>query len=466
MLGIRALIGLGLAGLLSLAGLIAALVATRPLGGELESRIRAQHLFRTRSLAKWWEARCPQGCEAKLLERELRGDLQSLSIYEGPRLRLGPALGRDLVVDVLQSHSSAEEHRRREHLVAWPLRLGSGWGVLLASYDLSDLQAALQRRQQILRYYLLADFLGVLLFGIYLSGRIIVDPIRRLTQASSDPQGKIPLIERPLELAQLSRTFAELVEHLRTQNGSLSASLKQLEQARDRLVRSEKLATVGHLAAGIAHEVGNPLAAVIGYLDYLRDERGCPPELQGELLARMDKELERIRCTIRQLLDYSRPSPRTLEWVEVSEVIASALELLRYHKKLRGLKYRVEGEAPLVWISAEHLRQVLINLLLNAGEAQEGRGEILIRISESEGSVQIQVEDQGPGISPEHIERIFEPFFSTKGAGQGTGLGLAICQRLIEELGGNLSLEKSAETAGACFLISLSKEDDSGSTTS
>ncbi|MCA9545998.1 MAG: two-component sensor histidine kinase, partial [Myxococcales bacterium] len=232
----------------------------------------------------------------------------------------------------------------------------------------------------------------------------------------------------------------------------LQATIGALEAARDDLVRSEKLATVGRLAAGVAHEVGNPLSAVVGYLDYLQAGKGSE-ELRAELFQRTRKELERIRTTVRLLLDFSRPAPDQPVAVRLQEVVRSAAELSGYHEALRHVTIEVQGDAPPVQADPARLRQVFVNLLLNAGQAQGGQGTVHVALGAAEGQVWARVVDQGPGVPAAVAAELFEPFFTTRE--QGTGLGLAISLRIVEAAGGTLRLLPSGEGQGAVFEVRL-----------
>ena len=245
------------------------------------------------------------------------------------------------------------------------------------------------------------------------------------------------------------------MHRLRERNAELAQSLAALEAARDELMRSERLATVGRLAAGVAHEVGNPLASVVGYLEYLRDDRGVSPEVRVDLHTRMDRELERIRLTVRNLLDFSRPSPAEPEVVDLADIVRSAVELVRVQRRLKGVDINYEGETPAVRAVAERLRQVLVNLLLNSADALSGSGTVVVHLSVADGFAVVEVVDDGPGVPAEMVSKLFDPFFTTKPTGEGTGLGLAICQRIVEEGGGRLRYENRANDPGACFSFTV-----------
>lgn len=471
--GIRTSLVLGLAGLLLAAGGMAAAVVVRLLGGEAEAQVLAAQRRVAAAEARALEAGCALAADcAAGLRAALDGlageDAVARAVYGPGGLALAGEAGPDpLALDVVQGGGAAWAREVRpaghpwgpgvDHRVAVPLRLADGRrAAAVTVFALDGLHAAVAARRRLVVGYLLFGFGAVLLFGIYVSGRVLVRPLRRLTLAveriGAEQDGgdgaRLPPPSGPAELWRLSEAFSAMLDRLARRRAALAA-------ARDELVRSEKLATVGRLAAGVAHEVGNPLASVMGFVEYLRDPRGCPPAVQADLLARMDRELGRIRDTLRQLLDFSRPAPMRLAAVDAAAVARSAAALVGFQRAMAGVEVAVEvaAEAPPVRADGDRLRQVLVNLLLNAGEAGAQRVEVQIE-GEGEG-LAIRVRDDGPGVDPAVAEALFEPFATTRPAGQGTGLGLAISRRLVEDMGGRLAHVAGAPGEGACFALWL-----------
>ncbi len=235
-----------------------------------------------------------------------------------------------------------------------------------------------------------------------------------------------------------------------------------LTRAQERLVRSERLASVGRLAAGLAHEIGNPISAILGFQDLLL-MGGLSPEEERDFTERTKRETERIHKVLRDLLDFARPAaqPRLAEPerpCSVADAVTDAVALVRPQKDWKGIDLSTDlgGGLPLVTLNHERLVQVLLNLLLNAGDVvpKEG-GHVVVRASRTpEKHVRIEVEDDGPGIAPDIEPRLFEPFATTKDVGKGTGLGLAVCRGLVESAGGTITAEKGA-LGGARFVIDL-----------
>jgi two-component system, NtrC family, sensor kinase len=235
----------------------------------------------------------------------------------------------------------------------------------------------------------------------------------------------------------------------------LQAANAHITRAQEELVSAERLATVGRLAAGVAHEVGNPLSGILGYLSLLRSQAEASAETR-EYVDRIETEVHRINGIVRGLLDLGRPPQPTLTPVEVAPLAETSVRLVVAGPDFHGVQVRVEVAANVVVLAdAGPLSQVLINLLLNAAQAMDGHGVVRLeaRVEPEEG-VRIDVIDSGPGISPEVRPRLFEPFFTTKPGGKGTGLGLAISQSLVRAMGGTLEAT-DGPGRGSCFSVRL-----------
>ncbi len=308
----------------------------------------------------------------------------------------------------------------------------------------------------------------ILLLTYVLLTRLIVRPLAALTRASeriaAGKEAVVP-VEGTAELARLAVSFNEMQKQLSHEKEALRARLEELEATtreltatQQSLVRSEKLASVGRLAAGIAHEIGNPLSAISGLVE-LVETGDLEPEEQREFLGRVRKETERINRIIRDLLDFARSEPTAHEvdaTCDLAEVVEDAVRLVGPQADLRQvtLERRFEEEVPRVRGSAARLAQVVLNLLLNAADAIGGEGTIRLEVTRDGEMVTLVVHDTGPGIPEEVLADIFEPFVTTKPPGQGTGLGLAVCQTLVEQLGGTLDAENAPE-GGARFSVRL-----------
>jgi signal transduction histidine kinase len=297
------------------------------------------------------------------------------------------------------------------------------------------------------------DGLALLVVAAWLLRRAVVRPVLALEQVASrvaDGHLDARVTTRgPGELGLLADAFDRMTSGLRA--------------SRETLIRTEKLASVGRLAAGVAHEVGNPLAAILGYVEMmLRDEGGAggrpnpiEPELRKDMLERVRKETERIHGIIQELLAYSRPATGELTAVDAARVIDGALSLVKAQSRSRELdaEVRVAPELPPLRATPDKLTQVLLNLIINAADATDGKGHVVVEARRYGERVVISVADDGPGVPPALRDRIFDPFFTTKEPGQGTGLGLAVSASIVEGFGGTLRLAPSPK--GARFEISL-----------
>ena len=286
----------------------------------------------------------------------------------------------------------------------------------------------------------------VLLFGALFIRRV-VEPIEALSaSARRVAAGELDVAPLP------PTTTRDEVAHLVEDYNRMTASLRR---QREQMVAQEKLVTVGRLAAGVAHEVGNPLAAVLGYVDLLLHDE--PPDGERrEALERIRKETDRIRGIVADLLDYSRPMQGSVEAVRVADAVEVALSLVRPQPRFGDVEVvrELPDALPSVAVAQNRLVQVLLNLLLNAADAMSGRGTITLTARADGGDVvELRVADSGPGVPADVRAQIFDPFFTTKEPGQGTGLGLSISRSIVEALGGTLTLADAG--AGATFVVRL-----------
>ena len=328
-------------------------------------------------------------------------------------------------------------------------------------------------RTFVLVLLLVALEVGVfLVFGRYLVNRLVLWPLERLV-ATADAVADGDLGRRAPDAE--TRDFATLAERL-------NRMTDHLLDAQGQLVRSEKLASIGRLAAGIAHEVGNPLGAIGTYVEVLR-RRGADPEV----VTGVTREVERLDRIVRGLLDYARPHEEALAPLDAGAVARGAYGLLEAQGALKPVRARLEiaPDVPRMLGRAHLLEQAIVNLVLNALDAAPGgvvvlgvmawayesRRAVLKRSSDPEqasfprppasrpartefvagqAGVLAYVADSGPGVPSEDGERIFEPFFTTKEPGRGTGLGLAIVARAVHDMGGVVWVDTARE-GGAAF---------------
>jgi signal transduction histidine kinase len=262
-------------------------------------------------------------------------------------------------------------------------------------------------------------------------------------------------------LSILASQTAVSIENARLFESEKEA-LEKLREAQQLLVQSERLAALGQLSARIAHEVNNPLGIIKNYLHLASREcekNGVAPKA-GEYIVIIRQEIDRIAQIVRQLLDFHRPKATRFLETDLHHVIREVAALLSHQLENAGIDLVVEAEdkIPLIMAWPEGLKQVFLNILLNAKDAIKSDGEVCIRFLAREHSVMISIEDTGPGIDEKNIPHIFEPFFTTKEGGGGTGLGLSVCYGIITNHGGTISFRNTKK--GGCFDIELPIEQE------
>ncbi len=287
-------------------------------------------------------------------------------------------------------------------------------------------------------------------------------PLRRLEAAVEDVNvgGSAEEIEQAGRqlLPRLTRALTRWLKTSTEREQGLQAQVKQLSHTaadaarlQAELVVSDRMATLGKLASGVAHEVGNPLSGILGYLSVLRMQLKDASQL--EVIDRVEAEVQRIDSIIRSLLEIGRPSRGRAEPIDVVALIDASVKLFKATPDLRQVAVEIDGPRSLfLRCESGPLSQVLLNLLINAGQAMNGQGRI--RIGVDGATCSISVRDSGPGLAPEVLAHLFEPFFTTKAPGKGTGLGLAVSRHLLAQFGGQL-VAANAEGGGAVFTITL-----------
>ncbi|WP_428265400.1 two-component system sensor histidine kinase NtrB [Haliangium sp.] len=240
----------------------------------------------------------------------------------------------------------------------------------------------------------------------------------------------------------------------------------KLGELQRQVVQAEKLATLGQLAAGVVHELNNPLTSITVYAEFLRAKleaharRGVAFHVEDgdvEKLRRIGVGAQRISGFARELVQYAKPADKAPESVSVPAAVAQALSFCEHMFETDGVALVRELAAglPPVWAVPGQIEQVVINLVVNAAHAVDGAGKVTVRAyREADGCVALSVNDTGPGVPEEMRERIFEPFFSTKTDGRGTGLGLSIVRNIVEQHGGHIEVSR-AKGGGASFTVHL-----------
>jgi len=364
---------------------------------------------------------------------------------------------------------------------------------------LKGIYRSLRQSQKIFFIYLVINTAILTFIGIYRLSKVYFQPLTRLARRAEDYREDDEMLfsvrKEDNELHRLSGALNSMLrrisadkEKLRATVSSLEATNVQLKKAQKEIIRAEKLASAGRLSAGIAHEIGNPIGIVMGYLELLK-QKDIPDAEKREYIHRTEEEIERINTIIRQLLEIARPSTGGLKVVSVHDLIDDISQVLSVQPLMSNLelKYCLEAQNDRVLADANQLRQVFLNLIINAADAisssdKSVRGKLLIQSAlvgetpaqpydgdydrQDDASVienparsrsaarhqetqaqdpktylEIRFIDNGPGIAEENISNIFDPFFTTKEPGKGTGLGLSVSFMIIEGFGGQMSVD-------------------------
>jgi len=313
---------------------------------------------------------------------------------------------------------------------------------------------------------LLAISFAIILFTHHLVNR----PLKNLlTQTRRIAEGNLDVVvenDSRDEMGELSEAFNKMTENLKIARRELQAWGKNLEtkvsertneikQMQTRLLRSEKLASLGRLVAGITHEINNPLTGILMYSDLAMRNPRLDPSIEGDLNVIM-KESQRCAKIVRGLLDFSRESiPRKKE-ASLNNVMDATIELVGHQASFRNIEIvrEYQTDLPLIPLDENQMEQVFINILLNAAQSMDKGGRIVIKTGTDHAhDCFVIISDTGRGIAEEDQEKIFDPFFTTKGD-RGTGLGLSISYGIIERHGGKIEAQ-SKEGEGATFIIKL-----------
>jgi two-component system NtrC family sensor kinase len=235
----------------------------------------------------------------------------------------------------------------------------------------------------------------------------------------------------------------------------LTSTNTLLRTAKEQLALSEKLATVGTLAAGIAHEIGNPMAVLQGYSELLAD-KDLSEKNRLEYAQAVEDAVQKVSTIIRDLLEFARPVDQSDDTCDVNVAVQRAMNLVAHQPSFRSIDMDLNSpETPLfARINSGRLEQVVLNLLLNASHASPKGSKVQLVTRKVERCVFLDISDTGQGISPAIQSQIFDPFFTTKEPGAGTGLGLSICHNIVTGFGGDISME-SVEGEGTTFRIKL-----------
>ncbi len=343
----------------------------------------------------------------------------------------------------------------------FPLRDISGRLVAVLGVGSGEVAVADVRRRTIVLFSSLIA--GGMVFGFimtWLFSSWLVSPISQLAEgmsrvAEGDLNYKVR-IQSAGELGKLAAAFNQMVRAVKERD------LKLREMTESRLTQVEKQVSIGRLAAGVAHEINNPLTAILS-LSSLALKKIPAGDPRREDLEIVVSETSRCRDIVRNLLDFARERPMEKQPVDVNAVVLETVPLAKRYESLGQVQIELKlGAGPLVVnADANMLQQVFMNLLLNAGEATGRGGSVIVETDEDSSGhfIQVRIVDRGKGIPKEHINRVFEPFFTTKAAGKGTGLGLSVSLGIVQKHDGTIEIE-SVEGQGTRLTVLLPRFEE------
>ncbi|HYJ10043.1 MAG TPA: HAMP domain-containing sensor histidine kinase [Polyangiaceae bacterium] len=399
--------------------------------------------------------------------------VEAIGVYDPAGKRVA-AVGEPEAVDRLprlgvESHEAMRELDGPTSLLS--VTVPSAQGAVVAVLRIDDQSARAAPLLRLVGLYTALVALALLVVAYFALTRLIVRPLDALARAAERVAGGTRRLLVPKtsvrELGDLGTSLGIMTERLLEEEDKLRRKIDEVEratdrlrEAQDRLVRSERLASVGRLAAGLAHEIGNPISALIGLQDLVL-AGGLSPEEERDFMTRMQRETERIHRILRDLLQFARPAAKPLDGqeqepgdVEVAVRDTAALVAPQRSLKEVSLALDLSPDLPPVKLGHEQLMQVILNLVMNAADAVGAGGKIRVAAERGNGGVRLLVEDDGPGVDPRVVAQLFEPFVTTKEVGKGTGLGLAVCRGLVEAAGGSIALDREY-ARGARFVVEL-----------
>jgi signal transduction histidine kinase len=293
-----------------------------------------------------------------------------------------------------------------------------------------------------------------------LVGRV-TQPLRQLRDSAeavgrSDFSHRVDVASRD-ECGELARAFNKMTENIKTSRDELEKTVETLKTTQHQLIQSEKLSGIGEFVAGVAHELNNPLTSVMGFAELL--QQTDLPEQNRRYLDVIFKSAKRCQKIVQSLLSFARRHAPERKVVSLNEIIESAVEILQYQMRTSNIEVaqQLNPNLPAVEVDPHQMQQVFLNIINNARQAMEGhRSEGLLRITteSADGRVRASFQDNGPGITPENMKKIFNPFFTTKEVGKGTGLGLSLCYGIVTEHGGTIT-PHSTVGEGTKFVIDI-----------
>jgi signal transduction histidine kinase len=328
-------------------------------------------------------------------------------------------------------------------------------GVLNLNYSLADTTQKLRKSSQL--SMLSTAFVIILLSGgvSFILVRFVKRPIQdmadKMAQVKSGDLSVRMVLRYADEVGSLMRSFNSMVVNL-------EKAKKELQEYHYRqMERADRLASVGEMATGIAHEIKNPLAGISGAISVLADDfaEGDP---RKEVVGKVLEQIARLDKTATDLLYFGRPGKPEFSYLDINAIVTKTLFFVSQHSEAENIRRvkELSDDLPQVWVDEKQMQQVFFNVIINAIQAMKEGGTLITRtdsiMSEGREFVRVLITDTGQGIPPDEIDKVFVPFYTTKT--QGTGLGLPICRQLVEQHGGTISV-RSSLTEGTTFIIKL-----------
>jgi len=442
-----------------------------------------------------------RGVDYVILSRELEGRVASLAVNTDELKHfVTRAITQGMKADGDPVYLSLSESRYAAFLYDLGKNKGREprWGYLAVFVSMAPIDYAVQKLRSAMLYG--AVFLGlVAVFLIFVFSTKMVGPIERLVYAMKRVRTgrieQIPPIDAPYEIEYLVHSFNEMARNISAAKRALEMKLDELNRANQEikntqstLVQSAKMISLGQLVAGVAHELNNPIAFIYSNMHHLLDyverlnrlvsqfhalEAKLSPE-DRKVLKDLENEIEldyvlkdmaeltqscldganRTKDIVQGLKTFSRVDESNFEVFDIQTQIESTIKLLNTEFKDRVVLHWERTELPLIEASRSGINQILMNLLSNAAQAIEGRGDIWIRLWTASTELYLEIEDNGTGMTEETVSKIFDPFFTTKKVGQGTGLGLSIIYGIIQKHRGDIRVE-SRKGKGTIFMVRL-----------
>lgn len=331
----------------------------------------------------------------------------------------------------------------------------TGWGVVVRQ-PTEESYAIAEQNLFFLVIVFVCSLFAALVLGVYLAGKIsgpvtvLVDGVRQV--AAGELETKIP-VETGDEIGQLAMAFNEMTGKLKLHMEEVDRAHSEVLKTQKQLLQSEKMAAIGQLAAGLAHEIYNPLNVISGFTEVLL-KQGGRTEAEKKHLEEIYRETGRCQNLIAELLRFAKPKKSGRDLADLGVMLGETISLVQAQARTQGIVVTMDipDDLPAVTADKDQMKQVFLNLLLNACQAMPSGGDLHVKAYVLNGNLVVDIKDTGVGIKAQDIKNIFNPFFTTKA--DGTGLGLALSFAVMESHGGAINVQ-SEEGKGAVFTLTL-----------